>query len=173
MTRTSSIFGTVAFCLSLAAPAAAGIVDTPLPVLPATLKQSKLVVTVTGVYTTPFTNSLETVFHCTNVDSKQVEVAVEVFSFDGLQMNDASSLGSSLVLNPGQTRTFATQNTAGYDEDLDLTLLTTLAATQGSARIIATSTKITCAAQVLDEVSNPPTSIVALPVFPKAKQKGD
>jgi hypothetical protein len=88
-------------------------------------------------------------------------------------MNDASTSGSSLILAPGATKTFATQNTAGYDEDLVLTLSTGLAATQGSARIVAASTKITCAAQVLDEASNPPTSIVALPVFAKAKQKGD
>jgi hypothetical protein len=44
---------------------------------------------------------------------------------------------------------------------------------QGTARIVATSAKLLCTAQVLDSENDPPTSITTLPIFAKLKQKGD
>jgi hypothetical protein len=169
--RYATILGGITLCLTVAAaPARAGIVDTPLPVLPSTGEQSKLVFAITGVISRSAA-TLETVFHCTNLDSKPVEIAVEVFDLGGTRVNDASTGVGAAVHQPGVTLTYVTRDTAAYAEDVFLGISVPI--NQGSARIVATSSKIICTAQVLDEVNNPPASITALHVVSRTKQKGD
>jgi hypothetical protein len=43
----------------------------------------------------------------------------------------------------------------------------------GSARVLATSKKMVCTAFVLDSTSNPPVTMMQLPMIEKLKQKGD
>jgi hypothetical protein len=104
------------------------------------------------------------------VDKNLVEVGVEVFNFDGTLLNNAAGGNGTVSIAPGETRTICTQETGFYTEDELMTL--TSDARQGSARIVATSTKILCNAQALD-LGDPPTSIATLPIFGKVKQKGD
>jgi hypothetical protein len=60
--RPARSFSAVVVALTLAAPVSAGIVNSPLPILPATGKQSKLVYSTTGV--SHEANMYATCFNC-------------------------------------------------------------------------------------------------------------
>jgi hypothetical protein len=157
----------VAIVSFAAVPAFAGIIDTPLPVLPQGDRVGKSIYQVTGVRTSA---GIAAAFHCTNVDTVDVEIGVEIFDFNGTPLNDVSAFNGSKVLLSGETRTFATANTLAYDEDEIITLSSD--ANQGSARISATSKKIICSAQLFDSVNAVPVLMTPLTLVAK-KQKGD
>lgn len=148
--------------------ALSGIRDTPLTRFSDGSK-ARLVYSVPGVVANR--GGLATSFLCTNLDRKPVSIGVEVFGYSGGLLNDFS-LGEGAVVDipPGHTRTFSTQNTAAYIEDrfiLDGEIVD-----QGSARIVATTKRIACAAMQVSEAGSPPSSMVLLPVIKARTQRG-
>ncbi len=161
--------------LASATLASAGVIDSPLPNLGSSVA-TRHVYTVTGVMKN---NNLETDFICTSLEPfNTIRVGVEVFTATGGNpMNDVSSGvgdGAQDVL-PGTTVTIGTGNTLGIHEDevISAAALPAGSLKNGSARILATSSKIICNAIVADDLSDPPTSMVPLKVFAKKKQSGD
>jgi len=160
-------------CITAANAALAGIVDTALPTtLPGTGKKPVLAFTTTGVRTNADTAFTVT---CSNTDkSNPVEYGVEVFDFDNTQLNNAGTGDANVVMGVGETKTITLSgqniNTAFYAEDVVSALASD--PEQGSARIIATSPKLICAAYLVGS-TNPPTPLSRLPLFKKAQQKGD
>ena len=151
--------------------AAAGLVDSPSPVIDPGAT-SRVIYYVSGVTKN---NDLETVVICTNLEkSKDVTVALEVFDTDGSgPLNDVSSgVGDGAQNMPvGGTVTIATGATAGFSED-DVISGLPVNVRQGSGRIVSTSKKIACAAYLVDELFAPPTSMTKLPIINR-KQQGD
>lgn len=143
----------------IASPAVAGIVDTPLPA------GTKFLYSVPGVMNTA--TGFGTFFQCTNADKTTVTVGVQVFGpTGGVPLNDFAA--TSVSVQPGGTVMIGTRDGAAggftLDDNLALGTLPT-----GSARIVATSTKLLCNAFVVDAISfstSWPLTIVA-----KTKQK--
>jgi hypothetical protein len=104
--------------------------------------------------------SVGTAFVCTATDANTV--SVEVFDAAvALQSN-----GASAALAAGEPATFVTQT-------LPLTGAQSLSVgpfLRGSARVVATATKVVCTAFVMDTAG---TQISTLPILKKKKQKGD
>lgn len=172
----------LAAMMSLAGPAWAGVVDSPLPVLISGSK-TQHVFTVPGVIKN---NNLETIFLCTSLQPVGVVfVGVEVFaSTGGPPLNDVNFSIDPMTglvmtgdgvesISPGETATIATGNSVGFHEDDVIDTLGPASVRNGSARIVATSKKIGCSAMVIDELNDPPSSMSALSVLSKKKQKGD
>ena len=157
----------VAVLTLTAAPAFAGIVDSPLPVLDPAAKTIHLY-SVPGVVSDLGT-TLGTFFSCTSTASSPVTVGVEVFpSAGGPAMNNAST--TSLVAAPGSTVTFATVNPAsGVDSNLGTP--TFVSVKWGSARILATSKSLVCTAWVAEANTGTPTVAYDLTIIAKTKQK--
>jgi len=155
-----------AFVLALglaAAPAFAGIVDSPLPELVAGE-------TTYHLYSVPSVISsggLGTYFGCTSLDTATMQVCVEVFGGAGGApiSNDCSS--TSLSVAAGATVIFGTISPAG------ISISSSLGAgiSRGSARILATSKKLTCTAFLADVFNAPPASMTYLTIIAKTKQK--
>ena len=142
--------------------------DTPLPALPGASKPTRHVFSVSSVMDLP---NLTTSFHCTSTekkDDKTIRWGVEVFE-NGLVKNDLSIGEGYTLLNAGRTRVISIANTATFSES---DTFDTPIVIQGSARILADSNKITCAAFLLDPHTDPPTFIVSLPLIKKTNQKG-
>lgn len=145
--------------LALTGPAVAGVVDSPIPA-----PFTQHVFTVPGVIRN---GSSGTFFSCTNLDLVNVTIGVEVFSaLGGAAVNDAAA--TSLSVQPGGTRIFGTITPVGYSIDSNLAAGSL---SKGSARILATSKKITCTAWVADVANDPPTSSFQLTIIAKTKQK--
>src|SRR5881296_3886295 len=105
---------TLALCLT-AAPAFAGIADTPLPTLVAG-KKTLLVYSVPGLINV---GGLATFFSCTSTDSATMQVGVETFGpAGGGPSNDA--VATSLSVGPGATVTFGTSGAFGIAIDSNL-----------------------------------------------------
>ena len=88
--------------------------------------------------------------------------------FDALgvaPLNDAST--TAFAVPPGATIWFGTRAMAAMHIDVVLGNFPL----QGSARIVATSTKIVCSTFAADPINNPPTSSWQLTIIAKAKQK--
>lgn len=168
MTRT--IVGILAGLGLAAAPLLhAGVIDSPIPAIGDV--KLKHVYTVTGVSDG---DDLGTVIFCTNVDKRNVIVAVEVFtSGGGAPVNDVTTGNGALVASPGQTSTFEIpgQGIASVFEDTKID--TPVQIKSGSARILASSAKILCAAALMDKFNVAPTSMASLPVFKRGGQQGD
>lgn len=147
-----------------ATPAFAGVADSPLPVLEAGK-------TTYHVYTVPgaMDAALATYFACTSLETTAtIRVGVELFfGGGGAPANDATA--TSLLVAPGGTVRFGTQNAAGFLINSDLGRVATNFV---SARILATSKKLACTAFVADPINAPPTSMVQLTIIKKT-QKGD
>ncbi len=147
-----------ALAVGISAPpqAHAGIADSPLPQF-ADGKPSVVVLAVSGVVKK---DRLQTDFQCTVLDSVAVDVGVEIFGPDGTLQNDVQA-GNGALLNvaPGQTVTFGTTGTVAY---LESAVITLSAVAQGSARVVASSGRVSCNALVLDKAVTPPASISAL-----------
>ena len=107
-------------------------------------------------------NAYATVIHCTNYGQTTASVRVELFDYDG----DQFGLTGSILKN--RTRTFATRNTAMYEEDYIFTLTDDL--NQGSGRILSDKTSLICTAQVVDAVNSPPHFVARLPLYNAAGQ---
>lgn len=158
-----SLAALVAFLTLAVAPANAGVVDSPLPVLSAGTKTLH-VFSVPGIVIGVF--GIESFFNCTSLDKVPIRVGVELFDSFGTVVNNAAA--TSVSLAPGATVIFATSPAAGFFSVVDLGVL---AFSKGSARILATSTKFACTAFMADSVNQPPTSMVGLTIIAKTKQK--
>jgi hypothetical protein len=150
----------------LAGPARAGLLD-PIPSVNG--QKLKTIYTVTGV-TADF-GGLETVFFCTSVDKKDVLVAIQIFDYDNTLLNDVTAGNGVDTIEPGVTTAIETNSVAAIDEDQTLT--PSDSANHGSARILASSSKIICSAHLISAAGTPPTSMTTLPVFKKTSQKGN
>ncbi len=157
--------------ISLTATAAfAGLVDSPTPTLGG--QPSRVIAFIPGAIKN---NSLETLVTCTNLErSATVTIGVEFFDELGAgPLNDVSTPTGSEVIALGGTVTFASGATAGFTETNIVNLPpTVLNIKNGSARVVSTSKRIACHAFVADDLLQPPTSIMDLPVIIK-KQQGD
>lgn len=155
-----SFVALVAVVLLAAAPAFAGIVDTPLPA------GTKLLYSVPGVMNTA--TGFGTFFMCTNTDKVATTIGVQVFGpTGGVPLNNFAT--TAALAQPGGTVLIGTRDAAaaGFVLDQNLGLATTLG--RGSARIVGPSTKFICTVFVVDAVSfstSWPLTIVA-----KTKQK--
>lgn len=119
---------------------------------------------------------LHTVFMCTSLEkSKEVTVAIEVWDYDGVLLNDVTQDNGVDTIDPGESTTMETEDSdddvAAFDEDEEIELSDD--ANHGTARILASSTKLACTALIADKVGDPPASMVNLHVIAKKKQKGD
>src|SRR5947209_4131312 len=105
----------LAFSLTCAAPAIAGIADSPLPVLSAGA-------TTFHLYSVPGIiggGGLRTYFSCTSTDTATMQVGVELFfAPGGAPANDAAA--TSLSVAPGATVMFGTGTAAGLSIDSNL-----------------------------------------------------
>lgn len=164
MPRNARFVLAVALVLALAAPARAGIADTPLPTLLAG-KRTNHLYSVPGVVDA---GNLATFFSCTSTDTEAMQVGVELFGAPGgAPINDA--VATSLSVAPGATVILGTSAAVG------IAISTNLggSGSKGSARVLATSKKVICTAWVADIVNAPPTSAWHLNILAKTKQKGD
>lgn len=153
---------TVLVLLTLA-PAAHAQINSPPPALMG--QPSFHLYTVPGVIASL---SVHTFFGCTNTTSANIRVGVETFfGVGGPGSNDPSV--TSLDIPPGGARIFATSSAVGIS----------VASVVGgfgsnSARILATARSgIICSAFLADPGNSPPTSMAALTIVKKTKQKGD
>jgi hypothetical protein len=96
--------------------------------------------------------------HCTNFDSVDATIEVQV-----IQWNGTDVYVGSVVAPPGRTFTFSTQNTTIYFDDV---VIGTPAIFQGSGLILSDSNKIQCTAQALDPWTYPPQFMSSLQVVP-------
>ena len=154
----------LSFALVTGVPATAGVVDSPLPTLGGI--KTKHVFTVPGVVSNA---SLVTVFICTNLDRKNsIQFTVEAFASSGGQ-----SLGnlSSQLVSVGGTGIVATKNLLAYFGESSISLIDS--STVRSARIVATSTNISCTVTVVGEPSDPFPKVAWSLSLIKKKQRGD
>jgi hypothetical protein len=161
MARIAASVLALAFALTLPSYAAAGIADDPVPPLQG--QSARTVYSLTGVINN---GNLATYVACTNVDGGDVRVGVQVFGAAGTPFNDPSP--SSLLLPPGVTKMFGTATAAGLSID---SILAPGITPLGSARILATSTRIICTAFLMDANNTIPNSGWSLTIVAKTKQK--
>ena len=155
--------------LALAMPALAGPSNTPLPLLRGR-KGAKHVFTVPGVM---HTSTLDTIFTCLVVDKNGADWGVEIFDGSGDLENDVGDADNGTGgLGDGETNSVSTGSLAAIDPGDIITGLGTSNQVR-SARILATSTKLSCSAMVLDPSGDPPAVTYQLPVIRKTTQKGD
>lgn len=115
------------------------------------------------------TSVAATVVHCTNIGSTVASVYFLVRDYNGLQ--DCSSSGVSI--GAGETRTFATHETAVYAEDYRCTGSSptdVLGIQQGMAEIRANlvgDQRLLCTAQVVDPAASPPAYATTLDLYPQ------
>jgi hypothetical protein len=142
--------------LALAAPAAAGVADTPLPVF-SDGKNSQLLMVVPGVVKR---GRLQTDFLCTSYAGETIDIGVEIFDAGGARMNDvATGVGALLDVQPGQTVTIGTSGTATF---LESTVIPLAGVAQGVARVVASAPQVRCNATIVDDAVTPPTSLATL-----------
>jgi hypothetical protein len=143
--------------LSLPSSATAGLNDPPPASLPV------------HVYSVPGamkSDKLDTVVACTDVDSVSVGLNVQYYDRFGVLLNPT---GPTFSIQPGESLHFATALLPSIPLDVQWNTGTFV----GSARVVATSKKLLCTAFILDNTSNPPISMMQLPVIRKVLQKGD
>jgi hypothetical protein len=160
----------ICLCLSPLTPglAVAGVADSPVPSFNGL--SARHVFTVPGVIKN---NNLETVFICTSLDKTSITVGVEVFAASGgSPLNNVGAGEGVETMAPGVTATFATGATVAFHED-DILVLPAASLRNGSARIVSTSKRIGCTAFVVDEISDPPSTMAPLKVLSKTKQHGE
>ncbi len=169
-----SIAGSLAAATLCASTALAGAVDSPLPVISTTANTRSLYI-VPGVTKN---NSIETEFSCTSTDLAPVRVAVEIFDASGVgPLNDVAvgSADGAADLLPGGTVTIGTGNTVGIHETKIISFASSGVRNvkSGSARIVATSRRVLCTAFIVDDTTQPVTSMATLKVFGRKRQNGD
>ena len=142
--------------LARAVVASAGVGDTPLPTFsPGGVAGPALAVY--HAFGTIKNNGLETDFVCTNTTLTAQNIGLQVFDETGALRNDfsAGTNGEFLNVASGRTITVATAGTAVLHEDQTLSLnllgngLPQLR--NGSARIVSTSTGISCVGLLVDK----------------------
>jgi hypothetical protein len=158
----------VALVLGAVAPAGAGVGDKDVPLLNGTVR-ARVVYTLAGVIHAG--TSVVTSISCTSTEKEGgavTTVGIEFFSNSGSAVNDVAAGEGVVELSPGATKTISTGDTLVFFDDA----VVTAGNFKGSARILSSSTRILCVAQLLDPTTNPPSSWVPLPVFAKTKQRG-
>jgi hypothetical protein len=100
-----------------------------------------------------------TVVHCTNYGTESAQVQVEVF--DWSDSDDTTFSGATTLLS-NRTKTFVTQLTGVYWDDIVMTQAVADDINQGSGRILSDRTTIICTAQVVDPAHNQPWFAVKL-----------
>jgi len=152
---------------------AQGVTDAP-PLLGGTTR-AKHVFSIPGATAN---GNLSTVVMCTSLEkNKTVDLALEVFSEDGAQAgNDVTANAGVLTgIAPGRTVTFevALDMNGVLATTYDSLIILPGVLAHGSARVLATSSNLMCAAGLIDPTSVAPAAMMALPVVAKTKQKGD
>ena len=146
------------------------IADTPLPMLPmlpGMTGPSKHVYSVPGVQSAP---GVTTVISCTSTEKtggEDIRWGIEVFENWNLKNDVAAGEGYQL-LGPGDTDVTSLDDVAAFSVEVSLGM----SVSAGSLRIIADSTKLICAAFLVDPIRNPPNFMTALPVIRRTTQKG-
>ena len=130
MDKIARAFLALTFSLVCAAPAAAGIADSPLPVLEPG-KPTLHIYSVPGVMRA---GCAGTYFSCTSTDATTMRVGVEIFDHIGVQANDP--VGTSWNLAPGGAVVFGTEMAVDFVIFSDVG---GFIPDGGSARILATS----------------------------------
>jgi len=119
--------------------------------------------------------SVGTAIFCTSLEkTKDMRIAVEIFDgFSGVAVNNITAgAGVPGVLSPGETVTIeVSSNGLIASTNADSNIAATFPS--GSARVVATSPKLMCAAILIDKVNALPIFAGALPVVAKTKQKGE
>lgn len=111
------------------------------------------------------------VFFCTSMEKtggKTITLGVEWWSGSSFE-NDVTAGQGVVSLTPGDTKILATHNTAHFQGETLIPNAT--GATQGAARILATSNKIVCTAYSVDKDNSPPNFLTEVPLYVKGKQK--
>lgn len=148
-----------AVVLTVAGPAFAGVVDSPLPTIAG--HPTRHVFTVVGAMSNA---DVITTVQCTSLDAKPIRWGVEVFSYRG----DQPVLVDSPRLDPGHTLRVAT----GSDPGAAFTVSVPLSPLPRSARIVANSNRIACSAEVRSRGSAAPGEARNLLVVRGLRQKG-
>jgi hypothetical protein len=167
---TKGIIPAAVLTVALAGVASAGVVDSPVPSISG-LGSTRVLYIVPGVIKN---NGLETAFMCTSLDSAVAAVAVEVFAPEGGgALNDTSTgtANGTLSIVPGETVTISTGTSVGLHEDTSIVNLGNVK--NGSARVLATSTRLVCTAILVEKSGTTPATVAALKVFARRKQNGD
>jgi hypothetical protein len=134
--------------------------------------KGKPVYYVTGVQADTSFN--QTVFMCTNVGTKTLDLGVQVYNNAApvAPANDiAADNGVVLTVAPGETKTIATGNENYLTADNVITGLPSIK--QGSARIVSTDSKIICTVQLVRSAGVAGDAITHLNIFKATTQKGD
>lgn len=119
-------------------------------------------------------NGIETAIMCTSLDTITATVAVEVFAPEGgAAINDVSTgvANGAIALPAGATVTISTGAMAGLHEDFSINGLSNVK--NGSARILATTTRVLCTALLVEQAGLTPNTIAGLKVFARRRQNGD
>ena len=127
-------------------------------------------------------------FTCTNLDAPgtAADIGVEIFDETGTRLNDVSAVppsrcnGAMLGVPAGHTVTISNGATAQFHEDC---IIAIAGGTSGSARILSTSSKISCSALIADSknvvltTGGFPTgvspAVAGLKMIRRNKQQGD
>src|SRR5262249_22515951 len=129
--------------------ALAGVNDTPLPLF-SDGQPAKLAAVVAGVVKH---SELETAVLCTNLSPVIIDLGLEVFDQTGLRANTISAgNGAQLAVAPGHTVTISTGATMVLHEDVVIAVEPPVTGlSNGSGRVVATSTQVGCVAFVVDK----------------------
>jgi len=149
----------------------AGIAD-PVQLINGT-DRAKLVITAVGVRAD---SKAGVTVDCLSLEkAKPVLLAVEVFSGTGFSQNDITAGEGVITLAPGETRGIHVVDDGGSVAftSASTVIRNVVDVTQGSLRVVATSSKIACSVITLDRVNSPPNFIWPNKVFVKTKQQGD
>lgn len=162
-----SLLVTLLVFLAFAPVVQADIADSPLPVLQAGMETFH-VYSVPSIIGTP---GLATFFFCTSTDTESMQVGVEVFYSIVTEPKHNDPVPTSLNLIPGGTVIFGTDTVAGVVPTYSN--LGIRGMTQGSARILSTSEKLTCTALSVYTGDGPATSVWSPTIIKQKTQKGD
>ncbi len=155
----------VLITLSATAGWAQQIGDKP-PLLNGTEK-AKQVLVATGL-TSSFAAA---VFFCTSMEKgggDDITLGVEWWSGSSFE-NDVTVGEGVVVVTPGDTVILATHDTVYFQGET--VIPNASGASQGAARILATSKKIVCTAYSVDKDNNPPAFLTGVPLYVQGRQK--
>ncbi len=161
--RLATLAGLVGMTLSTSATA--GVADTPLPILDG--KKSKHVYTIPGIVGSAL---LATAVTCTSLEkSKSARFTVQYFAAAGGPPENIIGVGTAI--GPGETKVVSTEGTTLSESTFALANSNA----PRSGRVVATSTKISCTAAVLERGLDGtlPSTSWSLTVIKKTKQNGD
>ncbi|GAB4412393.1 MAG: hypothetical protein Fur0044_06590 [Anaerolineae bacterium] len=96
-----------------------------------------------------------TTIHCTNFDTKAISLTIQLFKNNG-----TSATSRTDSLNSNETGTYSTQST--FFNELPFVFSTIQ---KGSGRVLATTSKVICTAQLVEPGSITPTFVSELEMF--------